>query len=252
MSRKGRNWVKVHWLRGKLFGENFTKKVDPLRGKLSGENIIKMVNWLRGKPSGENRLTGSETGVTSAGASSVSHQDSLEQKVALLRERHILMQSAKSDMEIGLPPQIPISQDGEEGYVKSQKSIANYQSQDCQIFRPPPNKIVYDIDSPPPYISRSVSSIDSLGHASLGSRGRLDMDPNNSCDVMLRCYSMPNNNNHLNNTGGSRTPTSQHARHLRGKTNVQTPGLSLDRPPDYNQVVNIGVCSSSSSSDGKV
>uniref|UniRef100_A0A0B6ZVN8 CUB domain-containing protein n=2 Tax=Arion vulgaris TaxID=1028688 RepID=A0A0B6ZVN8_9EUPU len=59
------------------------------------------------------------------------------------------------------PPNIPLSADGEEGYAMSQKALhskqqleQNWQVEN-EVFRPPPNKTVYDRDSPPPPYSLS-------------------------------------------------------------------------------------------------
>lgn len=56
------------------------------------------------------------------------------------------------------PPNVPVSRDGEEGYAESQRSLhskqqleQNWQAQN-ELFRPPPNKTVYDRDSPPPHV----------------------------------------------------------------------------------------------------
>ena len=57
------------------------------------------------------------------------------------------------DPQIDLPPNIPVSPDGEEGYVASQLGLLHprYHSAQSELFKPPPNKTVFDRDSPPPY-----------------------------------------------------------------------------------------------------
>ncbi len=56
-------------------------------------------------------------------------------------------------MELNLPPAIRISKDGEEGYVPSQRLLQLSWTADRrrESICPPPNKTVYQGDSPPPY-----------------------------------------------------------------------------------------------------
>lgn len=54
-------------------------------------------------------------------------------------------------MELGLPPSIPISEDGEEGYVTSQRLLQSCERShkaDCQAFCPPPNRTIRNGESP--------------------------------------------------------------------------------------------------------
>ena len=54
-------------------------------------------------------------------------------------------------MELGLPPSIPISEDGEEGYITSQKLLQSCERSlkaDCQAFCPPPNRTIRNGESP--------------------------------------------------------------------------------------------------------
>lgn len=163
--------------------------------------------------------------VPSTSSTASTNQDIIEHQTALLleRERNIKMQSAQI---VQYPPSIPISRDGEEGYIESQNRLQCYPKSDYQTcFRPPPNKTVYDKDSPPPYSSKSTSSIDSIGQAK-----------SNNIDIhgypVLRCNSMSDNNNHScfqQTQQFSRTSVS--CRQLR-QTNNNT-GINIDRPPDY-------------------
>lgn len=164
--------------------------------------------------------------VPSTSSTASTNQDNLEYQTALLRERNI-MQSAQTSIQY--PPHIPISKDGEEGYIESQNKLDRHRKADLQnvCFRPPPNKTVYDKDSPPPYSSRSTSSLDSISHAKSSSL----VTDINGCPV-LRCYSMSENNNHScfqQQQQFSRNSVS--CRQIR-QTDSST-GMSMDRPPDY-------------------
>ena len=66
--------------------------------------------------------------------------------------------------QINLPPSIAISEDGEEGYGNSQRMLRKQQ----QVYdayakvgcvQPPPNRTVFQGESPPPYRSRSVGAL---------------------------------------------------------------------------------------------
>ncbi|XP_071177123.1 uncharacterized protein [Mytilus edulis] len=165
--------------------------------------------------------------VPSTSSTGSTNQDNIEHQTALLRERNIIMQSAQTSVQ--LPPHIPISKDGEEGYIESQNKLERHRRSDYQIcFRPPPNKTVYDKDSPPPYSSRSTSSIDSIGQAK---NSNLVTDNNSGCPV-LRCYSMSENNNHSCFQQPQQfNRTSVSSRQLRQTT--RNTGVNMDRPPDY-------------------
>ena len=66
-----------------------------------------------------------------------------------------------------LPPNIPVSPDGEEGYLTSQLSLLHRRrhAESTDILRPPPNKTVYDRDRlppPPPYIPGLLGHCDPI------------------------------------------------------------------------------------------
>ncbi|KAK2155821.1 hypothetical protein LSH36_230g03021 [Paralvinella palmiformis] len=96
--------------------------------------------------------------------------DHIEQEVALQRERQIRFHAVQTDMELNLPPAIRISKDGEEGYLHSQRLLQLSWTADRrrESICPPPNKTVYQGDSPPPYRSNSVGKVD--GHCMNGKR----------------------------------------------------------------------------------
>ncbi|KAI8790106.1 hypothetical protein BgiBS90_008030 [Biomphalaria glabrata] len=66
------------------------------------------------------------------------------------------------------PPHIAISGDGEEGYTSAQKSLQSKQQlvrnwqEESGVFRPPPNRTIYDCDTPPPPYSLSPPGVKSL------------------------------------------------------------------------------------------
>ncbi|XP_062579833.1 uncharacterized protein LOC134241825 [Saccostrea cucullata] len=118
-------------------------------------------------------------------------QEISDPQEALLQKRRILKHSMQTDMTISLPPQIPISQDGEEGYRQSQQTLKHLRKSDGyqHCFRPPPNKTVHDKESPPPYYSHSASAIDKVGHSPLKVGGSPDGRVTSS-DMLSRSYSM--------------------------------------------------------------
>ncbi|KAL8613895.1 hypothetical protein ACOMHN_032885 [Nucella lapillus] len=105
----------------------------------------------------------SSEGLTSSGCSNP--ECSNEQAVALLpnmkhsHHKHTRHPPAPPphcslpDPEVGLPPNIPVSPDGEEGYSASQLRLLDRRSRTAhsELFKPPPNKTVFDRESPPPY-----------------------------------------------------------------------------------------------------
>ncbi|KAJ8302512.1 hypothetical protein KUTeg_018908 [Tegillarca granosa] len=149
---------------------------------------------------------------------------------------------------IDLPPQIPISRDGEEGYTESQKQLLCQRKNNNgyqEIFRPAPNKTVFDKDSPPPYCSHSISSassVDNLGHS--GSSTRPVVGDCNGYSVMFQCCSNHTHHNnclHLHDSSSrtrtmlsSSSPSSMAG--ARYSRNIKKSSRnSLDRPPDYHK-----------------
>lgn len=201
---------------------------------------------------------------TTSSSSSTNTPAHLEQQIALMRERHTLLQSARTGMEIGLPPSVHISQDGEEGYAESQKQLAHHSKQEIyqQCFRPPPNKTVYDKDSPPPYYAVKGLS----PSPQVVTPGALVQD-SNGCSMMVQCFNLSNNNEH-HSEGCVRQPNycrtsgrgSVSSPNVRGSaprvTHDSTTDLGrhsasgLDRPPDYSAVLasRTNVCSNNNKS----
>lgn len=141
----------------------------------------------------------------------------------------------QTDVTISLPPQIPISQDGEEGYQQSQKTLKYLRKSDGyqHCFRPPPNKTVHDKESPPPYYSHSASALDKVGHSPLKVGG----SPNSrttSSEMLSRSYSM-SNSNHYHDPSVARTNNSN----MRGSAAIhQELHTSNFEPPNYHTLYN--------------
>lgn len=112
------------------------------------------------------------------------------------------------DPEIDLPPNIPVSPDGEEGYVASQVRLLHprYCMVQSELFKAPPNKTVFDRESPPPYslspahksfgcssappiTSRSGFVVSGEGFAPVSGTVRMVRDSQGQ-PVVSRCYTM--------------------------------------------------------------
>ena len=128
--------------------------------------------------------------VVNVPTSSTSKDKLLEHQISQVRQHEAQVRALQKDAMLDLPPQIPISKDGEEGYIDSQKQL-RWKRPKCnsidQLFRAPPNRTVHDRESPPPYYSNSPS-LENLEKAS--SRGGMrDFDEYR----VLRCSSMSSN-----------------------------------------------------------
>lgn len=175
-------------------------------------------------------------------------------------QRQIRFQPVQGDLNISgdLPPRIPISKDGEEGYI-SAKGLTSIHaaSSDPRFFRPPPNKTIHDGESPPPYRSQSVGLLDGRHH---GGRAPARMvRDSNGTPTVVRCNSLSYNNNnchllkHKNSpdlkhspcpTGGGISNSAPGRGQNRGRNisagssgggTVGSP--DLDFPPDYSEVI---------------
>ncbi|KAH3774234.1 hypothetical protein DPMN_175609 [Dreissena polymorpha] len=152
---------------------------------------------------------------------------------------------------LDLPPQIPISKDGEEGYIESQKQLIKNKRKfiNDQLVRPPPNKTVHDRESPPPYCSKTTS-LENVGNPG-NTRIVRDMD---GCPRVQRCFSMSVNerttptsaNGHKDTSKYGQKPTVANTNNRTLSTNLRTedcpvrtvrhsftPNIQSDRPPDY-------------------
>lgn len=181
--------------------------------------------------------------VVNVPTSSTSHDKLLEHQISQVRQHQAQVRALQKDTMLDLPPQIPISKDGEEGYIDSQKQL-RWKRPKCssidQLFRAPPNRTVHDRESPPPYYSNSPS-LENLEKAS--NRGVRDFDEYR----VLRCSSMSSNvsspvaNSHKDKQ--KQTATKTHTRTLStnltsgGRTRTVStsvsPNRQMDEPPDY-------------------
>lgn len=175
-----------------------------------------------------------------ASTPSTSQDKLLEHQISHAHEHQVRVRSVQTDTMLDLPPQIPVSKDGEEGFIESQKHLIRSRYID-QLFRPPPNKTVHDRESPPPYYSNSAS-LENLGKPP----SRIVRD-SNGCPRMLRCYSMSSNVSNSSSTNGHKdvqkqTVTKSHnrtmstnssGRQARTVSDSISPNEQTDDPPDY-------------------
>lgn len=181
--------------------------------------------------------------------SSTSQDKLLEHQISQVQQQRERVRAVQIDTMLDLPPQIPVSKDGEEGYRDSQRHLRrskNFRPKDNEIvFRAPPNKTIHDRESPPPYYSNSPS-LENLGHAA--TRGRLEKDYG-ECRV-FRCQSMSSNisspvaKSHKDMQ--KQTATKTHTRTLStnltpdGRTRTVStpvsPNRQRDEPPDYDVI----------------
>lgn len=127
-----------------------------------------------------------------------------------------------------LPPHIAISNDGEEGYAHSQRQLLSAYcaaTAQSEVIRAPPNKTVFQGESPPPYRSNSCGA-----RSPLPAGGR------------QRCYSASAAASHHQQRLLRKTPPAgqggakaQGSGCLREQA-AATPG-ELFRPPEYSQVI---------------
>ncbi len=142
----------------------------------------------------------------------VRHLDAMQRELAQQRERQILSHGAQMDTELNLPPAIPISDDGEEGYIPYDKRI----SQGGVSIRPPPNKTVFQGESPPPYRSNSISKLEGQKHSqrsSLTANWLHTGSSGSSSPLIGRCYSMSCDRSPDGSPGYVVTASSSHPHH---------------------------------------
>lgn len=113
-------------------------------------------------------------------------QAGMERDMGAQRDRQIRLHSVHTDLELDLPPSIALP-DGEEiPYGSSTRLHIRDSEQESEIYqkciRAPPNRTVFDGESPPPYRSSSAGLL-SLGSTS--SSSSTDWTHN-----VVRCHSM--------------------------------------------------------------
>ncbi|CAG2056110.1 unnamed protein product [Timema podura] len=109
----------------------------------------------------------------------------LSNEEAAQRDRAVRLHSVHTDLELDLPPNIALP-DGEEiPYGSATRLHIRDTEQEREIYqkciRPPPNRTVFDGESPPPYRSCSAGLL-SLGGSSDWS--------SSDCSGVIRCHSM--------------------------------------------------------------
>ncbi|XP_074645445.1 uncharacterized protein LOC141901840 [Tubulanus polymorphus] len=150
-------------------------------------------------------------------------------------------QPGYTDMMLGYPPTIQISLDGEEGYKRSQLLLHKTMDPSGEIarasIRPPPNKTIYDGDSPPPSRSQSVGLLNRHSGKPPSTRN-LRQCGARSTERIGGCYSpgISNNNNYPSNSEfvSSRTCSSAgHSRNSSGSSGCS----NTEAPPPYSDVI---------------
>lgn len=120
--------------------------------------------------------------------------------VAALRERQLRLQSVHTDLQLDLPPSICLPDGEEVPYSSLQHLHLRDPEQESEIYRecirPPPNRTVFEGESPPPYRSSSVGVLHkaagglALGLSSgSGSPSRTTPEWNGS-PLVMRCHSV--------------------------------------------------------------
>uniref|UniRef100_T1J504 Uncharacterized protein n=1 Tax=Strigamia maritima TaxID=126957 RepID=T1J504_STRMM len=137
----------------------------------------------------------------------VSNQERLLREKVSLQDRQIRNKSVRLDLELGLPPSLPLP-DGEEPYGSLQNFHMRDPEQEREIYskciRPPPNRTVFESGSPPLYRSNSHGS----------ESGSLTPPRDcNSTQLVMRCHSANNNaaatrNGNMGAAGAARNSTS--------------------------------------------
>ncbi|XP_046659503.1 protein TMEPAI-like [Homalodisca vitripennis] len=116
-------------------------------------------------------------------------QAGMERDLGAQRDRQIRLHSVHTDLELDLPPSIALP-DGEEiPYGSSTRLHIRDSEQESEIYqkciRAPPNRTVFDGESPPPYRSSSAGllSLSSATSSSSSSSGEWTTS-------VVRCHSM--------------------------------------------------------------
>ena len=110
------------------------------------------------------------------------------------------------------PPNIPRTKDGEEGYPYSQKhlrdSTCDPQNEfEGKLVRAPPNRTIYEGDSPPPYPRSQSGGLLDQPYGKVHAR---IFQQCHGSPVPRRCCNMPSNNNKPGNSNLNVTGAAQH------------------------------------------
>lgn len=157
----------------------------------------------------DNRL---DHNITSTTAVYVHPQDDrISHEVALFRERQIRLQSVQAELDSLYPPSISLPDGEEYPYGALRHLHLRNAEQESELLRecirPPPNRTIYESESPPPYERRACSmgklhSYSSASTISLTNNGALKARSNElSTPLVMRCQSMSTNNCNCNGSG---------------------------------------------------
>ncbi|KAJ9588565.1 hypothetical protein L9F63_028132, partial [Diploptera punctata] len=113
--------------------------------------------------------------------------DRLSHEMAARRDRQIRLHSVQTDLELDLPPNIALPDGEEVPYGSSTRLQIRDNEQESEIYqkciRPPPNRTVFDGESPPPYRSSSAGVLGSGEPGDWSSGG-------SSTTRVVRCHSV--------------------------------------------------------------
>ena len=206
----------------------------------------------------------------------------------LQRDRQVRLYPPGRDTELNLPPHIPRSVDGEEGYAESSQRLLQANTRRMkeanESMRAPPNKTVFQGESPPPYrvqpngTRHPPRKIDSSRGTPVAYPNISDVNPQASIPYTPLAmgaaarHTRAGRGNHPHDNPGpmDRAHTTGHSRSGDNPTacchsdnscqsNQHNNGASYGPPPDYSEVVpqagsleQRGLPNSSSNNNSKV
>ncbi|XP_033607787.1 protein TMEPAI isoform X2 [Cryptotermes secundus] len=113
--------------------------------------------------------------------------DRLSHEMAARRDRQVRLHSVQTDLELDLPPNIALPDGEEVPYGSSMRLQIRDNEQESEIYqkciRPPPNRTVFDGESPPPYRTSSAGVLGSGDPGDWSSGGC-------STTRVVRCHSV--------------------------------------------------------------
>ena len=143
-----------------------------------------------------------------------------QREVDRQREHQIRVQSVNKDFRLNLPPFIPLTRDGEEGYTQSQRQLTSSQRYKGSIsICPPPNMTICPpSDSGPPFHSQSDMVLNKHGTGLSGKAAHRTEPP------MSAPPATTDNNNRKSNLNFNYSPVS-----------VGGSSEQASRPPSHSQ-----------------
>ncbi|GLG93838.1 Uncharacterized protein GBIM_01176 [Gryllus bimaculatus] len=135
-------------------------------------------------------------------------QPGMERLSHEMRDRQVRLHSVSTDLELDLPPNIALP-DGEEiPYGSSTRLQIRDPEQESEIYqkciRPPPNRTVFDGESPPPYRSSSAGLL-ALGAGAGAGAGASDWSSGSgsSGPHVVRCHSLSSSSSSSSSSASS-------------------------------------------------